>query len=181
RWYRVRMALYQLPNLPGPGSVNQSGNSSGFGGIGSARRGKPRTSLSFTVFVGPGGAAKQQQARLAYHFEGTPLQPVPRGPLPRGRPAKPRRNPIALAREWQGLLGGPECASRSDLARMLGVTRARVTQVLALLDLAPEVLDAIVALGDPLPRPIISERMLRPLLNLPAEEQRHAMKDNLDF
>src|SRR5579885_40078 len=59
RWYRVRIALYQLPNLPGPGSVNQSGNSSGFGGIGSARRGKPRTSLSFTVFVGPGGAAKQ--------------------------------------------------------------------------------------------------------------------------
>jgi hypothetical protein len=59
---------------------------------------------------------------------------------------------------------------------MLCVTRARVTQVLALLELAPEVLDAIVALGDPLPQPIISERMLRPLLNLPAEEQQHALK-----
>ncbi len=54
---------------------------------------------------------------------------------------------------------------------MLGVTRARVTQVLALLELAPEVLDAIVALGDPLPRPIISERMLRSPLKLPAEQQ----------
>jgi len=71
--------------------------------LGSAHRGKPRTSLSFTVFVGPGRAAKQQQARLAYHFEGTPLRPVPREAVLPGRPAKPRRNPIALAREWQGL------------------------------------------------------------------------------
>ncbi len=38
RWYRVRIALYQLPNLPDPASVNQSGNSSGFGGIGSPTR-----------------------------------------------------------------------------------------------------------------------------------------------
>ena len=49
------------------------------------------------------------------------------------------------------------------------MTRARVTQVLKLLELAPEVLDFIVALGNPLPRPVISERMLRPVLNLPAK------------
>lgn len=61
------------------------------------------------------------------------------------------------------------------------MTRARVTQVLSLLELAPEVLDAIVALGDQLPRPIISERMPRPLLILPAEEQHHAVKDFLEL
>ncbi len=38
RWYRVRIALYQLPNLPNPARANQSGNNSGFGGIGSPRR-----------------------------------------------------------------------------------------------------------------------------------------------
>jgi hypothetical protein len=31
--------------------------------------------------------------------------------------------------------------------------------------------EAIIALGDPLPQPVLSERMLRPLLNLPAEVQ----------
>lgn len=60
---------------------------------------------------------------------------------------------------------------RSDLARMLGVSHARVTQVLSLRELAPEVLEAIVALGDPLPRSVISARMLRSLLDLPAEPE----------
>jgi hypothetical protein len=41
RWYRVRIALYQLPNLANPTSVNHSARSSGFGGIGS--RGRIRT------------------------------------------------------------------------------------------------------------------------------------------
>jgi hypothetical protein len=59
---------------------------------------------------------------------------------------------------------------------MLGVLRARVTQVLRLLDLAPETTEAIVALGDPLPGPIVSERMLRPLLELPSELQERALQ-----
>lgn|GEM_PF-5469834 len=61
------------------------------------------------------------------------------------------------------------------LARRLEGTRARVTQVLGLLDLAPQVVHAIAALGDPLPRPIVSERMLRPLLTLPAGAQQRAL------
>ncbi len=66
-----------------------------------------------------------------------------------------------------------ECASRADLARQLGVTRARVTQMLGLLDLTPEVLEAMAALGDPLPKPIVTGRGLRSLLSLPATEQKH--------
>jgi hypothetical protein len=38
RWYRVRIALYRLPNLPDLARVNQAGDSSGFGGIGSPTR-----------------------------------------------------------------------------------------------------------------------------------------------
>lgn len=53
----------------------------------------------------------------------------------------------------------------------LGVTRARVTRILRLLDLAPEVLEAVVGLGDPLSDPVVTERSLRPLLRLSAEEQ----------
>ena len=75
------------------------------------------------------------------------------------------------------MLSAGECASRADLARQLAVTRARVTQVLGLLDLAPEVVQAIVALGDPLPRPVVSERMLRPLLKVPAGEQKRTLED----
>jgi hypothetical protein len=51
-----------------------------------------------------------------------------------------------------------------------------VTQVLGLLHLAPDVLEALAALGDPLPRPIVSERMLRPLLDLPPELQERALQ-----
>lgn len=41
-------------------------------------------------------------------------------------------------------------------------------------DLAPEVVHAIAALGDPLSRPIVSERILRPLRTLPPGEQKRA-------
>jgi len=67
------------------------------------------------------------------------------------------RNPIALAQEWQRVLDNGECATRADLARMLGVSRPRVTQVLDLLELAPEVISAIAALGDPMAGPLVSE------------------------
>ncbi|GAB4326156.1 MAG: hypothetical protein Kow0059_22530 [Candidatus Sumerlaeia bacterium] len=69
-------------------------------------------------------------------------------------------------------MGNGNCSSPADLARKLGVSRARVTQVLRLLRLAPEVLKRIAALGDPLPSPIVTERRLWPIVNLPAVEQR---------
>ncbi len=74
------------------------------------------------------------------------------------------------------MLGAGECTSRADLARKLGVTRARVTQVLGLLELTPEVVEALAALGDPLPKRIVTKRALRSLLNLPAREQKHVLQ-----
>ena len=68
-----------------------------------------------------------------------------------------------------------KCASRADLARKLGVTRARVTQVLGLLELTPEVVEALSGLGDPLPEPLVTERGLRSLLGLPSKEQKHVV------
>jgi hypothetical protein len=43
---------------------------------------------------------------------------------------KERRDPLALARYYQSLLDSGKFESRAALARYLGVSRARVTQVL---------------------------------------------------
>ncbi|MGQ9628669.1 MAG: hypothetical protein ACUVV0_17415 [Anaerolineae bacterium] len=92
------------------------------------------------------------------------------------RPSRFYRNPVYLAQEWQEALLNGDGSCPADLARKLGVSRARVTQMLRLLNLAPEVLKAIAALGDPLPSPIVTERRLRPIVNLPAEEQKRKAK-----
>jgi hypothetical protein len=75
------------------------------------------------------------------------------------------------------MLASGECATRADLACRLGVSRARVTQVLGLLALAPEVLHGLAAFGDPLPKPIVTERRLRLVLRLPANEQALAVRE----
>jgi hypothetical protein len=53
-----------------------------------------------------------------------------------------------VPREWHGALDTGEVSSRAELARKQGVSRARVTQALRLLNLVPEVLDLIETLGD---------------------------------
>ncbi len=75
--------------------------------------------------------------------------------------SSPQRPHEQLYRE---ILQQIEHADPADLARKLGVSRARGTQVLRLLNLAPEVLRVIAALGDPLP--IVTERRLRPIVHL---------------
>jgi hypothetical protein len=45
-------------------------------------------------------------------------------------PGKPGRDPLRLARYYQSLLDTGKFESRAALARFLGVSRARVTQVL---------------------------------------------------
>jgi hypothetical protein len=87
------------------------------------------------------------------------------------KPVRLYRNPVTLAREWQKKLAGGECSSPAVLARRLGLSRARVTQVLQLLKLTPMVLAFVTDLGDPLPSPIVTERRLRSLANLTVEEQ----------
>jgi len=70
-------------------------------------------------------------------------------------------------------------ASRAELARKLGVSRARVTQVLGLLMLSPGVLRRIRALGDPLDGHVITERQLRPLVRRKPEEQELCLEQSL--
>ena len=90
---------------------------------------------------------------------------------------KHRRNPIALAQSWQQLLATGEIASRAELARQKGVSRAYVTRVLSLLQLAPELQDVIVALGDPIKVKRCGIQFLRSLLSLPHEQQMRWAKE----
>jgi len=65
----------------------------------------------------------------------------------KSKPLRFYRNPIALAQEWQRRLVNGECSSLAALSRKLRVSRARVTQLLRLLRLTPEVLNDLVAIG----------------------------------
>ncbi len=56
------------------------------------------------------------------------------------------------------------------------MSRARVTQMLQLLELTPEAVSVIAALGDPLPTPVVTERRLRSLLRRPPEDQLRAVQ-----
>ena len=74
------------------------------------------------------------------------------------------RNPIFLARQWQKDLAEGKYDSRADLSRNLGISRARVTQILNLLKLPEDIIEKVSAIGDNLPKQVVTERKLRLLL-----------------
>ena len=68
---------------------------------------------------------------------------------------------LALAIRWEGLLRNQTIRDYAELSRLGGVTRARMTQIMQLLDLAPDIQEQILFL----PRSHgINERNLRPVL-----------------
>ncbi len=88
-------------------------------------------------------------------------------------PPKPRisraAQMLALAHELQGLVDSGEVPDRATLARQLGLTRARLTQILDLLLLAPDIQEDILVGGSG----PATERRLRKLARTPAwPEQR---------
>ena len=98
-----------------------------------------------------------------------PVVPIKRNLIKIGK--RHYRNPIYLAREWRRALEKGEYASLAALARELKLSRARVTQIMNILQLSPEVIDMISSLGDPIGYPIVTERKLRPLMGLPIKQQ----------
>src|SRR3989304_974463 len=88
----------------------------------------------------------------------------------RGTPKLPRKprtlRVVELLRkaiEWQILLESGKIANQAAIARREGITRARVTQVMGMLRLAPEIQEHILSMPDNARRRPITERMLRPL------------------
>jgi hypothetical protein len=90
-------------------------------------------------------------------------------PQPRGKSKSPKepRTPrvvelLRKAIEWQRQLNAGEAQTQADIARREGITRARVTQVMGMLRLAPEVQEKILSMPDMAHRPPVTKRMLRP-------------------
>lgn len=72
-------------------------------------------------------------------------RPPPPKPEPARHPAKVARI-LALAHDLQSAIGRGLVADRAAVARKLGLTRARVTQLLDLLLLAPDLQEAVLAM-----------------------------------
>jgi len=86
---------------------------------------------------------------------------------------------LALAHRFQEQLAVGRYRDYADIARQHHLTRARVTQIMNLLLLAPEIQEAILFLEAPPGRDPISERDLRTLLchTLDWQEQQRAWEE----
>jgi DNA invertase Pin-like site-specific DNA recombinase len=80
-------------------------------------------------------------------------------------PKKTYRNPIYLAKEYKRMIDNGQVKNQSELARKLGISRARVTQILNLLKLDKNIIDQLEQIGDPMDKKIISERELRKIIH----------------
>jgi len=85
------------------------------------------------------------------------------------KPPKELRAPRVVkllhnAIEWRRQLDAGEVRTQADIARREGITRARVTQVMRLLRLAPEFQEQILSMPDISRRSAITERQLRPMI-----------------
>jgi len=93
------------------------------------------------------------------------LPPARRGEkAAKRKPSRTCRNPLFLALEWKNMLESGDYPSQTDLARRLGVSRARINQYLRLLKLPPKIKESVIRMGDPLYSRKITERRLRALL-----------------
>ncbi|MCL5966907.1 MAG: hypothetical protein M1550_06890 [Deltaproteobacteria bacterium] len=129
---------------------------------------RPRGFWSETIEV-------REQLRHSYNPDTKDIEksweystPARDGSSPRSIPLREPKTPrvVELLRnaiEWQALLESGKIANQADIARREGITRARVTQVMGLLRLCPEIREQILSLPDVAHRPAVTERMLRAL------------------
>ena len=85
-------------------------------------------------------------------------------------------NPVKLALQYNEILESGIIASQADLARHLGVSRAKITQILNLLKLPAKIRDFIADLDDTDERlRVFTERRLRPLVQCSAVEEQSTL------
>jgi hypothetical protein len=88
----------------------------------------------------------------------------PSSPKPARVPKTPRVvELLRKAIEWKTLLESGQIATQADIACQEGITRARVTQILGLLRLAPEIQEKILSSPGTLHHRLVTERLLRPI------------------
>ncbi len=120
------------------------------------------------IALGPKGAFENSNiGAMTRHVTGdrtvNAAAPGRGDPKPPPKPKTPRVvELLRRAIEWKALLESGEVASQAEIALREGITRARVTQIMGMLRLAPEIQEKIQSLPDIVGRPPITERMLRP-------------------
>lgn len=77
---------------------------------------------------------------------------------------------VPPAFEFKRLLDSGEVRNRAELARRFGVSRARVTQIMSILNLPAPVVDAL-STTFPDEKSRVTERRLRAILSLPTEQE----------
>lgn len=80
-----------------------------------------------------------------------------------GRHDVPRNGTPPQSHRVEAFLESGQIANQADIARREGISRARVTQVMGMLRLAPEIQEQILSLPENIRRPPATERMLRPI------------------
>ena len=128
----------------------------------------PRNGWTFEYPIHFRNAAKGRK-RLR---EGAAPPPVP--VIPGAVPRVARL--VALAHRWQGLVERGDVADYADLARLAGVTRQRITQIMNLLQLAPDIQEAVLDLPRTLAgRDPVLETDVRPIAAVPEWTRQRAM------
>jgi len=122
------------------------------------------------IALGPKGAFENGSVG-ALRLRSPPSRVVSAVPPGNPKPARVPKTPrvvelLRKAIEWQTLLESGKIASQADIARQEGLTRARVTQVMGLLRLAPEIKKRILSLPNTLCRSPHTERSLRPIASI---------------
>lgn len=84
-----------------------------------------------------------------------------------------------MAEEFQALLEAGKVRSRAELARRNDLQRARVTQLMGLLELHPLIRDFVRGLGEEVPDRAVTERKLKELMPLAHEVQLSVAKKRL--
>lgn len=111
------------------------------------------------------------RARAGHRWKLTEEEPTP-APKPTRRPARVAHM-LALAHALQGAIDDGIYESRAEVARRFGLTRARVTQLLGLVLLAPDIQEELLFMEAVDGAEPLSVRALRPLVTMAtwAEQQ----------
>ena len=80
-------------------------------------------------------------------------------------PNKTYRNPIYLAREYKEMIDTGEAKNQAELAKIKGISRASVTQILNLLKLDKSIIDNLEKFGNLMDKTVTSERELRKIIH----------------
>ncbi|MFK7820300.1 MAG: hypothetical protein AB8G99_16375 [Planctomycetaceae bacterium] len=100
------------------------------GGFLSLDRKAPRGGLYSNQGLVEVGAYHIRNLRRQGEVSCYPWDAISAIPTPSVKPRRPRYDPMRLALHYQSILDSGQVESRAQLARQLGVSRARVTQVL---------------------------------------------------